>query len=86
MKVELRAQKNQTIVVLNTTVGGCYDSVPSIETVKEFVSLSSSEREDYLEDYYSHGHGEGAENLCILAASIDCGYDYDDIVVVVQEV
>ena len=58
-------------VIQEQTQGGCYNSTISKAEAVSFNLMTSSHKEDYLqENYYSKGHGEGAENLITLAVAI----------------
>ena len=65
-------------VIQEQTQGGCYNSTISKAEAVSFNLMTSSHKEDYLqENYYSKGHGEGAENLLALAGAIEeVGVEY----------
>ena len=58
-------------VIQEQTQGGCFNSTISQAEAISFNLLTSTHKEEYLQEhYFSKGHGEGANNLINLAHAI----------------
>lgn len=82
----LIVKRTQKLVFYKQTVGGDSNSIPTRGEIVYFMALDIDGQARYLLGFYNKGHTEGANNLNEVRGALEDGYNYDDLVFIIQEV